>query len=85
MLIRFGSNDKKYLEKLEKAKNNTLNMIAYFKSEIKSMDTKSKQDSFPDKAQYDRYLQGLKDKLKKQEEKLDEILEEMDNVLKERT
>lgn len=74
-------NKEKHLKKLENKKRNTLNMISYFEEELKKMQNKSTQDSFPNKEQYNRYLENLQKNLLKQHNILIEITKEIE-VLK---
>jgi hypothetical protein len=73
-------NDEKQLKKLEEKKNNTLNMIAYYETEIKNMKTKNKRESFPNEEQYNNYLNKLKDGLLKQHDKLIKIAKDIDFI-----
>lgn len=73
-------NKEKHLKKLEYKKRNTLNMISYFEEELKKIQNKSIKDSFPNKEQYNRYLENLEKNLLKQHNILIEITKEIENL-----
>lgn len=71
------------LEKLETKKRNIINMIAYYETEIKDMNTLAKKASFQSEEHHTRYLENLKEKLLKQHDKLIDIttkIEELKNT-----
>lgn len=70
------------IDKLEDKKRGVLNMIAYYETEIKSMNTKAKKDSFQSEEHHSRYVEKLKEGLLKQHDRLIEITKKIDALKK---
>ena len=72
----------KQLEKLEGKRRGILNMIVYYETEIKNMNTKAKKESFQSDEHHSRYVEKLKEGLDKQHQRLNDIVRRIESLEK---